>query len=49
VGVRTLGKAMECFKWYLMGHPNRNMEDTGAEGEANCGRSASRYFRREEY
>jgi hypothetical protein len=23
--------AVECFKWGLMGHPNRNMEDIIAE------------------
>ena len=22
-------KVMECFKWDLMGHPSRNMEDIG--------------------
>jgi hypothetical protein len=29
-------KAMGCFKWYLMNHPNRNMEDFVAESNLNC-------------
>ena len=29
-------KAVECFKCCLMGHPSRNMEDSGAEGDLNC-------------
>ena len=28
--------SVECFKWGLMGHPSRNMEDGGAEGDLNC-------------
>ena len=28
---------MECFKWGLMGHPSRSMEDSGAEGDLNYG------------
>ena len=28
---------MKCFKQYLMGHPSRNMEDIGAEGDLNSG------------
>jgi hypothetical protein len=27
---------MECFKWSLMGHPNRNMEDFLAASDLNC-------------
>ena len=27
---------MECFKWGLMGHPCRNIEDTGVRGDLNC-------------
>ena len=30
-------KATECFKWDLTGHPSRNMEDIGAEGDLNSG------------
>ena len=30
-------KAVECFKWSLKGHTNRNMEDNGAEGYLNSG------------
>jgi hypothetical protein len=30
-------KAMECFEWDSMGHPSRNMEDIGAEGDLNSG------------
>ena len=41
------GKAMECFKWGLMGHPSRNMEDRGAEGDRLL-RPGSRGFRGEE-
>jgi hypothetical protein len=26
----------ECFKWKLMHHTNRNMEDSGADSELNC-------------
>jgi hypothetical protein len=29
-------RAMECFKWGLMGHPSRNMEDGGFENDLNC-------------
>ena len=28
---------MECFKWDLMGHPSRNMEVIGVEGDLNFG------------
>ena len=28
--------AVECFKWGLMGHPSRNMEDFVAESDLNC-------------
>ena len=27
---------MECFKWGLMGHPSRNMEDFVAGSDLNC-------------
>ena len=27
---------MECFKWGLMGHPSRNMEDFVTESDLNC-------------
>jgi hypothetical protein len=30
-------KAMGHFNWGLMGHPRRNMGDSGAEGDLNCG------------
>ena len=26
---------MECFKWCLMGHPSRNVEDIGDEHDLN--------------
>jgi hypothetical protein len=29
-------KALECFKWGLMGYPRRNMEDNGAGNGLNC-------------
>ena len=29
-------KAVECFKWGLMGHPRRNMEDLVAGSNLNC-------------
>ena len=29
-------KVVECYKWGLIGHPNRNMEDIGVEGDLNC-------------
>ena len=29
-------KALECFKWGLMGYSNRNMEDFVAESNLNC-------------
>ena len=30
-------KVVECFKWGLMGHPSRNMEDISrSAGELNC-------------
>ena len=48
----TLGfwiwKAVECFKWGLMGHPSRNMEDSGAEDDLSCGGLGLRYFREEQ-
>jgi hypothetical protein len=31
-----IGKAVECFKWGLMGHPSRNMEDFVAGSNLNC-------------
>jgi hypothetical protein len=30
-GEMWIWKAVECFEWSSMGHPNRNMEDIGAE------------------
>jgi hypothetical protein len=31
-------KTVECFKWGLVGHTSRNMEDhCGTEGNFNCG------------
>ena len=40
-GIWTLGlcvrEAVGCFKYYLMGYPNRTMEGAGAEGDFNCG------------
>jgi hypothetical protein len=37
-GVWVLGlwKAVECFKWDLMGHPSRNMENFVAGSNLNC-------------
>jgi hypothetical protein len=29
-------KAVECFKWGLLGHPGRNMEDFVARSNLNC-------------
>ena len=29
-------KAVECFKWGLMGYPSRNMEDFVTESDLNC-------------
>jgi hypothetical protein len=29
-------KAMECFKWGLMSHPSRNVEDFVAVSDLNC-------------
>ena len=29
-------KALECFKWGLMGYPRRNMKDFLAEYDLNC-------------
>ena len=47
----TLGlwvrKGVGHFKWDLMGHPTRSMEDSGSEGDLNCGES--RNFRGKEY
>ena len=31
---------MECFKWGLMGHPSRNIEDNDTEHDFNCGSRA---------
>ena len=30
-------KAVECFKWSLMNHSIRNMEDVDAENDLNSG------------
>ena len=30
-------KAVECFKWDLMGHPSRNKEDFVSGSDLNCG------------
>jgi hypothetical protein len=30
-------KVVECFRWSLMGHPSRNVENIGAEGDLNSG------------
>lgn len=30
-------KAMECSKWGLMGHPNKIMDDSGAEDNLKYG------------
>ena len=30
-------KTVECFKWDLMHHLNRSMEDIGAGGDLKCG------------
>ena len=27
---------MECFKWGLIGHPSKSMEDFVAESDLNC-------------
>ena len=32
-----ISKAVECFKWSSEGHTSRSMEDSGAEGDLNCG------------
>jgi hypothetical protein len=29
-------KAVECFKWGLLGYPSRNTEDFVAESDLNC-------------
>jgi hypothetical protein len=29
-------KAVECFKWGLMDHPSRNMEDFVSESDLKC-------------
>lgn len=29
-------KAVEHFKWDLMGQPSRNTKESGAEGDLNC-------------
>ena len=43
---RWIWKAVECFKWGLMGHPSRNMENIGAEGDLNSRTLAQRFWRR---
>jgi hypothetical protein len=30
-------KAVECFRWGLMGHISRNIEDSSAKGDLNFG------------
>ena len=32
-----LYKAVECFKWGLLGHKNRSMGNSDAEGDLNSG------------
>ena len=46
----TFWNAVECFKWGLMSHPTRNMEDFVADSNLNCEElaqdvSMERYFR----
>ena len=40
-GILTWGlwirKAVECLKFCIMSHSSRNMEDSGAEYDLNCG------------
>jgi hypothetical protein len=35
--ILALWKTVGCFKWELLGHPNKSMEDSGAEGDLNSG------------
>ena len=46
-GIQTLvlwvRKAIECFKYFLMGHTSRNMEDNGVENNLNCWGLAQKY------
>ena len=37
---------MDCFKHGLMGHPNRNMEDSGVKGIDTVGAWLKRFQRR---
>jgi hypothetical protein len=39
-------KAMECFKWDLMGYPSMNMEDLAAGSNLNCVDLAKRFKKR---
>ena len=39
-------KAVECFKWGLMHHPRRSMEDRCAENDLNLGAWLKRFQRR---
>ena len=34
---------MECFKWDLMGYPNKNMDDFVAGSDLNCGDLAKEF------
>jgi hypothetical protein len=40
-------KTVECFKWDLMGHPRREIEDIVAEDGLNCGHQAQKVQRKE--
>ena len=37
---------MECFKWGLIVHPSKNIENSAAEGYLNC-RNMTREFSKE--
>ena len=35
--ILALWKTEECFKWGLMSHTSKSMEDSGAAGDLNSG------------
>ena len=37
IGGLWIRKASNCFKCCLMGHANRNIEDSDSWGDLNCG------------
>ena len=43
------GKAVKCFKWILIGHSSRILEDSVAESIVNCGGTTKEVLEGKQY